>query len=1186
MDGIRLGDLYFDVVLNDERMRKQVDELEKRLGNATLNVKMNGDLGKVLSELEKVKTELTSINELWSKFSATGVQMKGVENAKINLEELKKILTDVMGALGKGGGDGSNLPIDSLTALEKQLKQLRTDWGALDAETRKGLGGQDLLAQIDAIASKVGRLRQERDALGRYQGKLDFAASERGKELEQLKQQKAEELELSRLQEKRARLEAQLHVIQGGEITTHQQRVAAEQRQNELLQRKVQLTKRWHDLLQGESAETKTMRNEIANLEYKNKLQERLLQAKREMASIQDGTYANVRGAERQVEVLKELENLKLRTSELRNANVYGTNENQIIATREMNSLLERQVKLAYQLSNMRSAEYQRIMTYEQEIAVMQVRYDLEKKLAVVRQQNALWDTHGKEIAKEEQLLSLKKQRIELEGRLAKVQQELDWLRSGGGKATIAEQERLRMLRETEQLTAKLALAQTTEWQTLQKLRAQWEALTQSQRANTAATNQQASAQNKLAAMMRNVINAANNQNMVLAQLKSYAMNYLSVWGAMHFVSKMAQVTGEFQKQLITLEAIVQSATRGRELFAQINSLAMHSPFTSMQLISYAKQLSAFQIPTKELYDTTKRLSDLSAGLGVDMGRIILAYGQVRTASFLRGQEVRQFTEAGLPLPQMLADQFTKMEGKLVTPGQVFERISKREVPFEMVKKAIMELTDESGKFYNMQEKQAESLAGKIGNLKDAWTLMLYEVGNSKDSWLRRPIEGMTHLLRHTEKLKTLVLSIGAAFAMWKFGAFMRGNVAKTPMGIVGAEANKLLYDQRMRYSFLRREQKYGRLTGADAQEYAAMSQMRAAGYKNALTSNSLRQLQQQGLLSAQSLRKLYLQGNVSVTQLKKFGSQLGMTREQLRKLGMMSSFERSRRALGGTLADGARELGRNTMSTLRGLATDPFTWATALIGGGMWIKGKFDEASSKERNFSQGAQEGAQEVAEVLKEYFKNYDSIVDKIEKGTLPLEEQTSAMSMLSDKFEETSAMPYVQFIKMAGAAGDVNAQLKEGVKLLRAYKNATERIQGYDDISPDSSAFGDDLEKIVSKWSDEFESIRDERQNLYNVVRKYYQTDEQAAKNFAILIDNAIKRHKQYGSLANVDDRMKVLTGLSEQEAAGLTRTYNGDTINILNDRELEGMSCRSWKTTPWKPSRTMWWVPSTWQLFRS
>jgi len=185
-------------------------------------------------------------------------------------------------------------------------------------------------------------------------------------------------------------------------------------------------------------------------------------------------------------------------------------------------------------------------------------------------------------------------------------------------------------------------------------------------------------------------------------------------------------------------------------------------------LNSYRLSLS----PTNEIFDTMKRLADVSAGLGVDMNRIILAYGQVRSASVLRGQELRQFTEAGIPLVDELAKKFSELEGKvddsgksLISAGDVFDKISNRQVPFEMIKDIFTDLTSEGGKFYQMQEVQSATLAGKISNLRDNYDMMLDSIGQANSGLLHGSVDAMVSLMDNWQKywdiLKGIILTYG-----------------------------------------------------------------------------------------------------------------------------------------------------------------------------------------------------------------------------------------------------------------------------------------------------------------------------------------------------------------------------------------------------------------------------------------
>ena len=251
-------------------------------------------------------------------------------------------------------------------------------------------------------------------------------------------------------------------------------------------------------------------------------------------------------------------------------------------------------------------------------------------------------------------------------------------------------------------------------------------------------------------------------------QLKNLTTAYFSVMGVSRLVSNLIRISAEFEKQRISLETILRDINGADRIFEQIKSLAVMSPFTFKELVTYTKQLSAFSVPMNELYDTTKMLADVSAGLGVGMDRLILAYGQIRSASFLRGQEVRQLTEAGVPILKELAKQLSELEGYSVSVGEVFDRISSRQVTFEMVEKVFKDMTSEGGKFYQMQEVLAQTLSGKISNLKDAYQIMFAEIGEKTNGVLVKSVDGLRELANNYEQVGKAILGLVAAYGVYR----------------------------------------------------------------------------------------------------------------------------------------------------------------------------------------------------------------------------------------------------------------------------------------------------------------------------------------------------------------------------------------------------------------------------------
>lgn len=259
----------------------------------------------------------------------------------------------------------------------------------------------------------------------------------------------------------------------------------------------------------------------------------------------------------------------------------------------------------------------------------------------------------------------------------------------------------------------------------------------------------------------RNLMDTAGQLQRRLALVFSVSQVY-------GYVKNLVQVRAEFELQNRALAALLQNKDKADRLFAQITELAVKSPFTVKELVTYTKQLAAYQFESEKLYDTTKRLADVSAGLGVDMGRLILALGQVKAANYLRGAEVRQFTEAGFNILGELAKYYQELEGRMVSVAEVQERVTKRMVSFGDVETIFKRVTDAGGLFYNMQAIQAETLAGQISNLRDSIDIMFNEIGKQNDGALKDAVAAVRNLVENWETLVGVLKDVGVLFLAYK----------------------------------------------------------------------------------------------------------------------------------------------------------------------------------------------------------------------------------------------------------------------------------------------------------------------------------------------------------------------------------------------------------------------------------
>lgn len=250
-------------------------------------------------------------------------------------------------------------------------------------------------------------------------------------------------------------------------------------------------------------------------------------------------------------------------------------------------------------------------------------------------------------------------------------------------------------------------------------------------------------------------------------QLKRAVALVFSVSQIRGYVTNLARVRGEFELQNKALAAILQNKDEADRLFNQITELAVRSPFQLKELVTYTKQLSAYRIESDKLYDTTKMLADVSAGLGVEMGRLILAYGQIKAAGYLRGSETRQLTEAGVNVLGELADYYSELEGRIVSVNEVMDRQFKRMISFQDVEQVFKRLTSEGGIFYNMQEIQADTLTGMISNLRDSIDIMLNDIGKSTEGSMKAAINTVKVLIDNYQVVETVLKAVSAGFAVY-----------------------------------------------------------------------------------------------------------------------------------------------------------------------------------------------------------------------------------------------------------------------------------------------------------------------------------------------------------------------------------------------------------------------------------
>lgn len=503
-------------------------------------------------------------------------------------------------------------------------------------------------------------------------------------------------------------------------------------------------------------------------------------------------------------------------------------------------------------------------------------------------------------------------------------------------------------------------------------------------------------------------------------------VNTIKTYAGFYFFRDMFQelvaIRGEFELQQVSLRAIIQDARRADQIFSQIKGLAVISPFQFSDLVGYTKQLAAFQIPVNELYGTMKSLADVSAGLGVDMGRIILAYGQIRSAGVLRGQELRQLTEAGIPALDSLRKKLEEVRGVAQTTDDVFNAISTRQIPFEYIREMFTTMTEDGGMFYKMQEIQAASLKGMVSNLADSYKIMMNDIGEANDSVLKGIVGSITDAMNNWRYFSKAIEGVAVGYA-----ALKGLQLARTAMlgKEVVATTNAIKAEKLREAQLLKQAAMYRTLTTAERWKIATASKLSAVEIAAAVNSGKMSAEMAKRILATNMLTQA--ERHLLVTELKLTGAEAARMLSMTKTTMLMNRFKLATFGL------------TNSLKTLW-LTIKANPLMTILTVAGL-VAEAFHVMSARSEEFNQKIKDSAKSFRESYSDLQKDLDKInFDKLTPENL---EQLDTKQLQS--YEETLTGILSKYGEIGKYIIQQNKEIDNAVKRVEFLQRALSQLE---------------------------------------------------------------------------------------------------------------------------------------------
>ena len=244
--------------------------------------------------------------------------------------------------------------------------------------------------------------------------------------------------------------------------------------------------------------------------------------------------------------------------------------------------------------------------------------------------------------------------------------------------------------------------------------------------------------------------------------VRSTVSKIAGAFAVKELVSNIVKVRGEFQQLEASFNTMLGSEEKADALMQQLIRTAATTPFDLQGIANGARQLLAYGENVENVNDDLIRLGNIAAGLNQPLSDLVYLYGTTMTQGRLYTQDYNQFVGRGIPLGRELADILGVAEGK------VREMVEAGKVGFPEVQRALQNLTNEGGMFYNLMEEQSKTITGRISNIEDSVSMMMNEIGRQSEGIIGNSLDAVAYLVDHYEQVGRVLLGLVGTYGAYK----------------------------------------------------------------------------------------------------------------------------------------------------------------------------------------------------------------------------------------------------------------------------------------------------------------------------------------------------------------------------------------------------------------------------------
>lgn len=282
--------------------------------------------------------------------------------------------------------------------------------------------------------------------------------------------------------------------------------------------------------------------------------------------------------------------------------------------------------------------------------------------------------------------------------------------------------------------------------------------------------------------------------------VRSTVSKIAGAFAVKELVSNIVKVRGEFQQLEASFDIMLGSKEKADALMQQLIRTAATTPFDLQSVAQGARQLLAYGENVENVNDDLIRLGNIAAGLNQPLGDLVYLYGTTMTQGRLYTQDFNQFVGRGIPLGRELAGILGVAESK------VREMVEAGKVGFPEVQRALQNLTNEGGTFYNLMEEQSKTITGRISNIEDSISMMFNEIGRQSEGIINESLDSVAYLVENYEQVGRVLLGLVGTYGTYKtalMAVMAMQSLHTTQMILQTAGVSALTVSETLHYGWL-----------------------------------------------------------------------------------------------------------------------------------------------------------------------------------------------------------------------------------------------------------------------------------------------------------------------------------------------------------------------------------------------